>query len=184
MCLLCKNGTSPFSLGSKSPTHEPPRCELAKMKRARPTLFPFAHVSGAHCHTRASPTSGCAFVHFTAQSAAIQHVLTTQRHRIILSRRWTELNAERSLCSQGRHGGDQLALCLPSLRSFTSPSSTSAPCSSQEPACSLYASLRQPSYSTTVLFKALYCKIKAFFVYFLMYYFWKNIINLLQFSTI
>ena len=171
MCLLCKNGTSPFSLGSKSPAYEPPNCELANMKRARPTLFMFAHVSAAHCHMRASPTSGCAFVHFTAQNAAVQHVLITQHHQIILSRRWTELNAARSLCSQGRHEGDQLALCLPSLRSFTRPSSTSAPRFSQEPACSLDASLHQPSYSTTVLFKALYCKIKAFSVYFLMYYF-------------
>lgn len=50
------------------------------------------HLSGALSH-RAPPLRGCAFVHFTVETAAVQHVLTTQHHRIILSRRWTEPNA-------------------------------------------------------------------------------------------
>ena len=32
------------------------------------------HVSGVRCHTRASSTRGCAFVHFTVQNYRVQYL--------------------------------------------------------------------------------------------------------------
>lgn len=137
---------------------------LQRCKRTRPTVFMFAHVFGAHCHMCAPPHTWlcfCAFHCRECSSTACTYYPASSDHSFKKVDR-----TECSLCSRGRYEGDQLVLCVPSPRP-----STSTPRSSQEPACSPDASLCQPSYSTTVLFRVLYCKVKTFLVYFLTYYF-------------
>lgn len=65
----CQHLNNLVYMYSKSPTYKPPSCELSKDSIVRSHLqsHKLVHVSGIHCHLRASFISGCAFVYFTVQ---------------------------------------------------------------------------------------------------------------------
>ena len=69
---------------SKSPTYEPTSFKLSNMWTWVPmsSHIKLVHMSGVHCHLRASSTNGCAFVYFAAQYY-IKYSSTV--HRVFIS---------------------------------------------------------------------------------------------------
>ena len=146
LLLLGKNENGQYS---KSLTYKPASFKLSNMWMCIPMSghVKLVHVSGVHCHMRASSTNGCAFVYFSVQcyikdSSIVRHMFISSPEPTPSTSSVSEITA----CPPSPIAEDLSALSFP----------ISCPSSSQWlflPIHSMPALLNHLLYYTTVIFK-------------------------------